>query len=140
MSVLTYIKQADEESRRLLREWLNSGHGHSTMSPEYFTSRGLPTDFVNDRCGRNWSNFTFVPRDCLKVSVSAGHEAPIGYSTPMVTTTNGGSSFVHRTQREGHYMLMHTQGAVMTMCISVSKSGPSSSRSCLPMFRRSMVV
>ena len=79
MSVLTYIKQADEESRRLLREWLNSGHGHSTMSPEYFTSRGLPTDFVNDRCGRNWSNFAFVPRDCLKVSVSAGHEAPIGY-------------------------------------------------------------
>jgi len=79
MSVLTYIKQADEEQKVKLREWLNEGHGHSTMSPDYFTSRGLPTDFVNDRCGRRWSNFTFVPRDCLKVSVSAGHEAPIGY-------------------------------------------------------------
>ena len=77
--LLTHIKEADEEQRSKLREWLSKGMGHSTMSPEYFTSRGLPTDFVNERCGREWSNFVFVPDNCLKVSMAA-HEShrPIG--------------------------------------------------------------
>ena len=77
--LLTHIKEADEEQREKLREWLSEGHGHSIMTPEYFTSRGLPTDFVNKRCGREWSNFVFVPDNCIKVSMAA-HEThrPIG--------------------------------------------------------------
>ena len=77
--LLTHIKEADEEQREKLREWLNDGMGHSTMKPAFFTSRGIPDDFVNERCGRTWSNFVFVPENCLKVA-SAAHEMhrPIG--------------------------------------------------------------
>ena len=46
--LLTHIKEADEEQRGKLREWLSDGMGHSTMTPDFFTSRGIPDDFVNE--------------------------------------------------------------------------------------------
>jgi len=77
--LLTHIKEADEEQREKLREWLSKGMGHSTMTPDFFTSRGIPDDFVNERCSREWSNFVFAPDNCLKVA-SAAHDTyrPIG--------------------------------------------------------------
>lgn len=73
------LRSMNDERKELLRDWLSHGRGHSNMPPEWFIERGIPSDFMEDKVSRQWSNFVFAPKGCDKVSLASHYDYPIGY-------------------------------------------------------------
>ena len=73
------LRSMNDERKELLRDWLSDGKGHSNMPPEWFIKRGIPSDFMEDKVSRQWSNFVFAPKGCDKVSLASHYDYPIGY-------------------------------------------------------------
>jgi hypothetical protein len=73
------LRSMNDERKELLRDWLSHGKGHSNMPPEWFIKRGVPSDFMEDKVSRQWSNFVFAPKGCDKVALASYYDYPIGY-------------------------------------------------------------
>ena len=73
------LKKVDDEQRGKLLSWLNDGAGHTVASLEYYTSKGIPADFVEPMVDRTWSNFVAVPKGITKVAEDVVTGRPIGW-------------------------------------------------------------
>lgn len=73
------LRSMNDERKELLTDWLSDGKGHSNMPPEWFIKRGIPSDFMEDKVSRQWSNFVFAPKGCDKVALASHYDYPIGY-------------------------------------------------------------
>ena len=73
------LEQANDEQKGELLSWLNDGAGHTVAGLEYYTSKGIPTDFVEPMVDRTWSNFVVVPKGITKVGEDVITGRPIGW-------------------------------------------------------------
>ena len=73
------LEQANDEQKSELLSWLNDGAGHTVAGLEYYTSKGIPTDFVEPMVNRTWSNFVAVPEGITKVGEDVITGRPIGW-------------------------------------------------------------
>ena len=96
------LEQANDEQKGELLSWLKDGAGHTVAGLEYYTSKGIPADFVESMVDRTWSNFVAVPKGITKVGEDVITGRPIGWfdSESEYGQRKGGWKFLLTPQEE----------------------------------------
>ena len=73
------INEMTDEQKADFTAWLKRGEGHSVAPIEYFTSMGIPEEFLAPMVNRTWSNFVQIPKGIVKIASDCITGRPIGY-------------------------------------------------------------
>ena len=73
------INEMTDEQKADFTAWLKRGDGHSVAPMEYFTSMGIPEEFLAPMVNRTWSNFVQIPKGIVKIASDCITDRPIGY-------------------------------------------------------------